>query len=52
MAVDAANAQTQMADAFSKAQETQAAITAQTTEHKTIMSVLEAIKNAFQAIKA
>ena len=47
MAVDFTN----MENMFLKSQETMAKITELTTEHKMIMSQLEAIKNAFQAIK-
>ncbi len=52
MAVNANNSLTQMNKAFTDAQKAQAEITSSTSEHKTIMSVLEAIKNAFMAIKA
>lgn len=42
----------QMQAAFAAAQEQQAAITSATMEHQSIMKTLEAIKNAFMAIKA
>ncbi|MEM6340365.1 MAG: hypothetical protein AAF729_04405 [Pseudomonadota bacterium] len=42
----------QMKAAFADAQEAQAQITSETMKHQTIMKTLEAIKNAFQAIKA
>lgn len=42
----------QMKDAFADAQAAQAEITSETMKHQTIMKTLEAIKNAFQAIKA
>lgn len=42
----------QMQAAFSDAQKAQAEITSETIKHQTIMKTLEAIKNAFQAIKA
>lgn len=50
--MDAGNALETMKTAFADAQAAQAAITAETTKHQTIMKTLEAIKNAFQAIKA
>lgn len=40
-----------MEDKFIQAQETMAKITELSTEHKMIMSQLEAVKNAFQSIK-
>lgn len=40
-----------MTEQFTKAQETMAKITELSTEHKMIMSQLEAVKNAFQSIK-
>jgi hypothetical protein len=52
MQVTQNNSLNQMNKAFTDAQKTQAEITSKTSEHKIIMSVLEAIKNAFQAIKA
>ena len=42
----------QMTAAFADAQAAQAQITTETMQHQTIMKTLEAIKNAFQAIKA
>lgn len=48
---DAANLQT-MTKAFADAQNIQAEITAETMKHQSVMKLLEAIKNAFQAIKA
>ena len=41
-----------MENAFNNAQIAQARITELTMEHQTIMKTLEAMKNAFQAIKA
>jgi hypothetical protein len=42
----------QMKEAFADAQAVQAEITSETMKHQSIMKTLEAIKNAFQAIKA
>jgi len=42
----------QMQKAFTDAQNVQAEITSLTMKHQTIMQSLQAIKNAFQAIKA
>ena len=41
-----------MQEAFGDAQIAQAEITAETIKHQTVMKTLEAMKNAFQAIKA
>lgn len=41
-----------MKQAFADAQAVQAEITSETMKHQSIMKLLEAIKNAFQQIKA